>query len=163
MTGKHFRHRQPRVEYVYRHLTMYGYSTATFQLWDPHETWAQTMVESMWHKMSLCIISPVSRDEAYSQTDYSVENCNNLCLALLNVDTSLHPSVSNVGYRCMMFLYSTVYCFTCLDVLHSKVWLTTGRQNYSTSTLPIKTILIISWPTLTSSGPQRAMFESINS
>lgn len=123
-------------------------------------------IYSMWHRMSLCIISPVSRDEAciYSpHTDYSVVNCNNMCLASLNVDTSLHPSVSNVGYRCMMFLYSTVYCFTCLDVLHSEVWLTTRRQNYSTCTSPINTILIISWPTLTSSGPQHAMFESINS
>lgn len=32
MTGKDFRHRQPTVEYVYRHLTMYRYSTVTFQL-----------------------------------------------------------------------------------------------------------------------------------
>lgn len=32
MIGKDFGKGQPTVEYVYRHLTMYGYSAATFQL-----------------------------------------------------------------------------------------------------------------------------------
>lgn len=32
MTGKDVGQGQPTVEYVYRHLTMYGYSTAAFQL-----------------------------------------------------------------------------------------------------------------------------------
>lgn len=47
MTGKDVGQGQPTVEYVYRHLTIYGYSAATFQLRDPHEIGAQTVVESM--------------------------------------------------------------------------------------------------------------------
>lgn len=139
---------------------MYGYSTATVQLGDLHEMWAQTVVESMWHNMSLCIISPVSRDEAciyLHQTQQSVIHWSNVCLAILNVNT-LQMHLYNIGFERVMFLHSAMCLFTCLDMR-----LTTASQNYCLQCTWRLFCFIIGWPTLTSSGPQHAIFESISS
>lgn len=58
--------------------------------------------------MSLCIISPVSMDEAHirlNQTDKPVINFTETCLATLNVNTSPHPNVSSRNCPLLDFFY----------------------------------------------------------
>lgn len=78
---------------------------------------------SMWHNMSLCIISPVSMDEAHvrlNQTDRPVINFTETCLATLNVNTS-HPNVSSRNCPLLDFFY--------LPKCEIKeIWVTTARM-----------------------------------
>lgn len=67
--GKDVEQGQPTVEHVYRCLTGCGYSKETFQLWDQHEMWTQTLEKLVWHDINLWIFSPVSSRKACVNSD----------------------------------------------------------------------------------------------